>query len=307
MFTSRRGRVAALLAVAGLIAVSAGMQVVRDQQFATDQPSVPMLYVQSPAAVKRLTMSYAGLAADVYWIRAIQHFGGERSATDPKQQNYELLYPLLDIATTLDPQFNIAYRFGAIFLSEDAPGGPGRPDQAIALLQKGIAANPDKWQYYEDLGFVEYFARRDYPAAAEWFRKGSLVKGAPWWLKPLAASTLAQGGDRRTARALYEILAQSNENDFMQKDARRKLRQLDAVELRDAVQARIEDYKLRGGTAPFTWQRLAAARVVPGVPLDPDGFPFELVPETGEVRVNERSTLMPLSREFAAKPVVPQK
>ena len=45
--------------------------------------------------------------------------------------------PLLDLTTTLDPYFSIAYRFGAIFLSEASPGGPGRPDQAVALLAEG--------------------------------------------------------------------------------------------------------------------------------------------------------------------------
>ena len=34
------------------------------------------------------------------------------------------------MATGLDPYFNIAYRFGAIFLSESKPDGPGRPDLA---------------------------------------------------------------------------------------------------------------------------------------------------------------------------------
>ena len=53
--------------------------------------------------------------------------------------DYALLYPLLDITTTLDPLFNIAYRFGAIFLAEAYPAGAGRPDLAIALLEKGIA------------------------------------------------------------------------------------------------------------------------------------------------------------------------
>ena len=52
---------------------------------------------------------------------------------------YDLLYPLLDLTTTLDPLFNIAYRFGAIFLAEAYPAGAGRPDLAVALLEKGIA------------------------------------------------------------------------------------------------------------------------------------------------------------------------
>ena len=45
-------------------------------------------------------------------------------------RTYALLYPLLDLTTTLDPYFSIAYRFGAIFLGEPYPGGPGRPDLA---------------------------------------------------------------------------------------------------------------------------------------------------------------------------------
>ena len=73
-----------------------------------------------------------------------------------------MLYPLLDLTTTLDPYFSIAYRFGAIFLGEAYPGGPGRPDLAIALLQKGLAAQPEKWQYMQDLGFVYYWHMRDY-------------------------------------------------------------------------------------------------------------------------------------------------
>jgi tetratricopeptide (TPR) repeat protein len=301
MFTSRRDRVLGLLAVAVLLALATSVQVVRDRQFATDRPAEQqLLYVQSPTVMKRLTLSYAGLAADVYWIRAIQYFGSMRRSTDPNK-SYALLYPMLNIATTLDPRFNIAYRFGAIFLSEAKPGGPGRPDQAIALLEKGIAVMPDKWQYDQDLGYVHYWARHDYESAAQWFRKASEVPGAPWFLKPLAAHTLAMGGDRSTSRMLYTALAESPENAFMQNDARRRLRQLDAMDGVDALHAKIEAYTQRGGQAPFTWQRLVEARVVPGVPVDPDGFPFELGPYTGEVRVNDKSTLLPLPTELFQK------
>ena len=57
----------------------------------------------------------------------------------PPRPDYPLLYPLLDLTTTLDPVFNIAYRFGSIFLAEPYPGGAGRPDLAITLLEKGLA------------------------------------------------------------------------------------------------------------------------------------------------------------------------
>ncbi|HEY3884797.1 MAG TPA: hypothetical protein VGL62_06305, partial [Vicinamibacterales bacterium] len=154
--------------------------------------------------MKRLTLGNAGLAADVYWIRALQYFGAERLSPPSHVRTYALLYPLLDLTTSLDPHFNIAYRFGAIFLGEPYPGGPGRPDLAVALLQKGIAAQPDKWQYMQDLGFVYYWHLHDYQTAAEWFERAAGVPGAPNWMRPLAATTLAEGGQRGASRELWQ-------------------------------------------------------------------------------------------------------
>ena len=109
------------------------------------------------------------------------------------------------------PYFNIAYRFGAIFLSEGYPGGPGRPDQAIALLRKGISAQPTKWQYYHDVAFVYYWQLRDMEAAARWFRLAATQPNAPNWLEPVAATMLIEGGDRASARFLLQQILQSEE------------------------------------------------------------------------------------------------
>ena len=120
-----------------------------------------------------------------------------------------MLYPLLDLATTLDPRFNVAYRFGAIFLAEPRPGGAGRPDQAIALLKKGLAFNPGKSDYYHDIGFIYYWHLRDYQQAADWFDRGGRQPGAPFWLKTYAAVMLTRGGDRQASRALWTQIGQS--------------------------------------------------------------------------------------------------
>ena len=99
------------------------------------------------------------------------------------------------MATTLDPCFNIAYRFGAIFLSEPPPGGPVGPTSHCAAGE-GHRGDARKWQYIQDIGFVEFWARKDYKAAAASFERASKAPGAAWFLKPLAATTLAQGGQR---------------------------------------------------------------------------------------------------------------
>jgi hypothetical protein len=296
-----RGRLAllpALTIVTALIAATVAIQVYRDRHYRTDQTAEQILYIQSPEFMKRLVLSYDALAADLYWIRALQHFGGPRirGEKDPK---FELLYPLLDMATSLDPYFNLAYRFGSTFLSHGRPTGPGRPDLAIKLLEKGLRTQPQKWQYMQDAGFVHDWANQDYRAAAEWFERASRVPGSPAWLKSLTAVTLVQGGERATSRLIFRALAESAEDKWTRDDAARRLRQLDAMDQLDALRNVVAVYRARGGAVPMTWQSLAAAGYLRGIPADPDGFVYVLGPWSGDVSLDEKSTLLPLPVEKA--------
>jgi tetratricopeptide (TPR) repeat protein len=271
LFTNRgRSGIFATLGLVGLLgAVSVFVQMTRDRWYHTDKPFEQILYVRSPETMRRMALSYDALAADVYWIRALQHFGGARLGN----QRYELLYPLLDHATSLDPHFNIAYRFGSLFLAEPPPGGPDRPDLAIKLLRKGIEQNPHRWHYYQDAGFVYYFRYKDHETAADWFRRGSEIKGAPWFLKSLAANTLARGQDRGGARLLYQSIVETADNPFMKNDAIRRLRQLDTMDDMDLLREIVRRYRERSpGAQALTWQTLMAARILRFVPQDRDGF-----------------------------------
>jgi hypothetical protein len=295
-----------LLAAGLLLAAAIVVQMRRDRAYGTDVPATQVLYVQSPEVARRMVLSYDMVAADIYWIRAIQHFGGARRSSE-KEPTYDLLYPLLDMATGLDPYFNIAYRFGAIFLSQDKPLGPGRPDLAEKLLLKGLKASPTKWEYMHDIGFVHYWARHDYQTAAEWFERGSKLPGAAWFLKPLAAVVLAEGGERNTSRLLFRFLAESGESEWVRKDAARRLRQLDAMDATDALRQIVARYRARGGAAPITWPDLVRAGALRAIPTDPDGFVYTLDPSTGDVQLAATSTLRPLPDESPSRrPAVPR-
>lgn len=277
------------------LAAAIGLQVVRDRTYPLDRRDTErMLYVRSGEALKRIWLEFDALGADTYWIRAIQHYGGDR-LTGERTRKYELLYPLLDITTTLDPYFNIAYRFGAIFLSEGYPGGPGRPDQAVALLRKGIAMQPGKWQYYHDIAFVYYWQMRDFQAAADWFQRAAAQPDAPNWLQPLAASMLARGGDRTSARFLWRQLVNS-EQVWMRRNAERALMQLDALDAIEWLESLV-----RRETPPnraYSWSDLIARGVLREVPRDPTGVPFEIDPVTGDVSVSAQSGLHPMPIDF---------
>jgi tetratricopeptide (TPR) repeat protein len=280
---------AAALCLSAAVALHAA-QDARYPSPAIDRPE--LLYVRSGDTMRRLALDYDAFAADVYWIRALQHFGGERTSPSDHVRNYALLYPLLDLTTTLDPYFSIAYRFGAIYLGEPYPGGPGRADLAITLLRKGLAVQPQKWQYMQDLGFVYYWHLQDYKSAAAWFQRASEIQGAPSWLRPLAAVTLAEGGHRSASRALFGELAESEE-PWLREAARLRLRQLDAMDVIDGLQVRVALYQREHPGEPVTWQKLVAARLVPSVPVDSSGVPF-VIDATGRVTVARESSLFPL-------------
>src|SRR5437867_10474546 len=70
------------------------------------------LYISSPKLIKRVSLGYEGLLADIYWTRAVQYYGGLLH-NENVGANYELLWPLLNITTQLDPHIIPAYRYGA--------------------------------------------------------------------------------------------------------------------------------------------------------------------------------------------------
>ena len=296
----------AMALVAVLLAGSVELQALRERAYPIPDARVADLYVRSGDALRRLTVPYSALASDVYWIRSLQYFGATKRRLARAQgpvpppmlalDDYALLYPLLDITTSLDPRFNIAYRFGAVFLAEPYPGGAGRPDLAVALLQKGLREKADKWEYMEDIGFVHYWYVHDYAAASDWFRKASDVPGAPWWLKPLAATTLAAGGDRRSSRVMWEAIRASAEIDWLRQDAERRLAQLRALDDIDGLQQVVDAAARRTGRPPSGWDDLVRSRVLPGVPVDPARAPYDLSAE-GRVRLSASSPLWPLPEE----------
>ena len=254
-------------------------------------------WIQSPGLMRRLAVGFNAIWADIYWIRAVQYYGDTRLSED-ENKNYDQLYPLLDITTSLDPRFNIAYRFGAILLSEGFPNGPGQTDQAITLLQKGIREMPGKWHYFHDAGFVEYWWRRDSRAAADWFMKAAKLPDSPIWLEPLAASVLAAGGEREASRQAWLQLNQTADHEWIRQAARRGLLQLDAEGQIEILERLVHTFFDRNGRFPASWHEMTAARLLRQVPVDPTGYVYDLDAVTGTVTVGSKSTLFPLRRRI---------
>jgi hypothetical protein len=287
---------AAWTALVVLFAAVIGLQMIQAAQPPLATPegvTTNMLYVRSPQVLRRATLSFQALAADIYWIRAVQHYGGTKLSNDPNKQ-YDVLYPLLDLTTSLDPYFDQVYKFGSVFLAEPYPAGAGRPDQGIALLQKGLRTRPDRWELAQGIGFVYYWWLADYQNAAMWFNRAADMPHAPDWLRPLAAVTLAQGGNRASSRMLWTEIGRNADGDWLRNQSAFRLKQLDALDGIDFVERVVQQYRERTGVPPTSWDDMMRAGLLRGVPPDPTGVPFRLDPATGKVTLDPSSSLNPL-------------
>jgi tetratricopeptide (TPR) repeat protein len=254
-----------------------------------------ILYLNN-SVLKRLSLGYNGLLADIYWTRAVQYFGFRHHNGT---RNYNLLAPLLEIATHLDPHLVVAYEFGASFLAPAPPDGAGEPEQAIKLMEYGIQNNPDNWKLYYDLGFIYYMNLKDYPKAAQVFAQGAQRPNAHSFLRLLAAQMAQHAGEFATARLMWNATYQNTQDKFIQQNALEHLRALQVDEDVTRLQQAVARFGQRTGRLPASIAELANAEGLSAIPVDPEGHPYKLSPE-GWVQVR-----IPDDFPFATKGLPP--
>lgn len=244
--------------------------------------------LRSGKLMKLMSLEFAPLLADVYWTRVVQFYGNKHVRGNA---NLELLWPLLDITTTLDPNLLVAYRFGAMFLSQRAPSGAGRPDLAVQLIQRGIQANPEYWRLYEDLGFVYYFDMKDYQKASEAFLEGSRKPTAQLWMKVMAAKIAAEGESFSTSVFLWKDIYDSTTDPEIKKNAQLHLQLLRAKEDCRQLDLLADEYEKRLGRRPTRMSEMVQAGLLRALPGDPMGYAY-VFGENGKAELNLDSPLL---------------
>ena len=244
-----------------------------------------VLYLPSPNVIKRLSLGYNGLMADVYWTRVVQYYGGIHSGGGGK---YELLWPLLNIAAHLDPRLRQTYEYGSTFLAVKPPNGAGLPEKAVELVKYGISQNPDEWRLYYDLGFI-YYDLNDYRDAANTFLAGSKLPHTQPFLAVLAARMAEHGGELETARFLWQTTYETTNDKYIRANALTHLRALKADDDVVHLQLMVKAYKQRFGHYPAGFAEMAEEGFLRGIPVDPTGHPYKL--EAGQVLVSDPDAL----------------
>ncbi len=266
----------ALIAIPILFVAIAALQARIDVLSGSVTQQKEELVLRSGPLLEKLSIGYGPLLADIYWTRAVQYFG---SHMEKRSRSFDLLAPLLDIATTLDPKLIVAYRFGAVFLAEHPPGGAGRPDLAVDLVKKGIANNPDEWHLNYDLGSLYYMHLKDYQKASEAFLDGSKNPAAPAEFMKIVAARVAENGESlETSRLIWAELYNSTKDESVRQRALFHVQALDAQMALKKLNESSEEYWKKFGRFPTSIQQLHDAGLVQGDVKDPAGYPYVMGP-----------------------------
>jgi len=254
------------------------------------------LYLDGKTA-RRISLGFNGLAADWYWMRSLQYVGrkiindNDVPIDNLGLLNLKLLAPLLDTATTLDPEFQDPYEYAAIVLPAI------NVNEAIRITKKGIDANPNAWRLYHHLGYI-YWQQHDYAAASEIYGRGAQIESAPPWMEAMKAKMAADGGSRDTAREIYTRMFEQSSDEKVRDMARLRLLQLESLDQRDGLRKLLAAYQARTGKCPNSWKEiepvLRALRIAvdaAGAPHDPGGAAYVLRAGACEVELNPASEI----------------
>jgi tetratricopeptide (TPR) repeat protein len=286
MSASRRVNLVALavlfFSLAGAMATLYAMDRTRRRPAAKDE-----LYISSPRVLRRMSLGYTGLLADIYWTRAVQYFGDQHYGGSG---DFRLLAPLLEVTTQLDPKLLPAYEFGANFLAPKPPSGAGLPGAALSLMKYGIEHNPDQWRLYYNLGFLYYTEFKDYAKAAQAFKQGAALPVTNQFMPILAARMAQHAGEFDTARMLWVTTYQSTKEARIRQNAVEHLLALQVDEEVTQLEHVVERYRQQTGRLPESMSDLERAGFIHGTPADPKGNPYTLMPD-GRIEVQNPKIL----------------
>ena len=179
------------------------------------------LYLPSATFLRYASLGYRTMLADLMWIRATQYFGSQLEVRKATPEKHRFLYPLLDLAVSLDPHFMNAYRFGGLLLTVVK-----RYEQAIALYEKGYAANPDRWENPHDLGRLYYLELKDHEKALHWWGIANRLPGRPDYIPRFVPLLYLETGQREIAVELWLEMYRATDNEWLRGVIERHLQKL---------------------------------------------------------------------------------
>jgi hypothetical protein len=166
--------------------------------------------VYSAETLRFMSFGYARAMGALVWLRFLQQ-------TPPKKvekNEVSWIYRDLNSLSEIDPEFFPIYDLGGIFLSvitEDKRG-------AEQILLKGTRVFPERWRIRGNLGYHYQFELNEPEKAAEQYRIGAKLPGAPPLFALIASSFInSREGRERSIDFLEGMLRDTKDPDVRAK------------------------------------------------------------------------------------------
>lgn len=279
-------RTLVLLAVAAALA-SAKVAIARRLDLRRQLAPYDVTYVPRAAAVRWFSLAHPTLAANLYWLRAVQYMGEPRA----NARGWDKLFPLLDLVTDLDPRHGYAYQVGGNILA-----GAARIEESNRLLEKGIASVPERYILPFHRGVNAFLYEGDYARAGEWFERAALVPGAPLHMREAVMALYVKGDRADAAIRFLTHMIQQSEDPESRKALEAQLQQAQLERAALQIDAAVEIFRERFGYPPVWVQQLTTTGLLDTIPPDPYGGTWVLDEEgRAHSTVNPRRVMRPLT------------
>ena len=262
-----------LLVVLG--GATVGILAVVERQRPAMVRAAELAYLPKGEYLRVAVLGYRQMAADLIWLKAVQHFGELKQTTE----GYLWAYHAVDVLTDVDPKFSFAYQAAGIVLGVWA----NLPRESIALLTKGMRHNPEVWQLPFYVGYDYFYEVHDPVQAAKYLRIASELPGAPAYLPKLAARMTVEAGDPDAALEFLQRLYQQLQDERLRESLVQRMKEVVAERDIRFLEEGVRRYKSRYGKRPANLNDLVTKGIIQQIPEEPLGGVYELKPSDGTV------------------------
>ena len=263
--------IVAALALTLAVTVQAGIEA-RERE---DEAARPLLYLPSGKYLRFVALGFDELLSDLIYLWSIQFYSSYH--IDNRYDYLERIYS--GVISELDPHYLDPYLLGALIMNVEAH----RPDMALRLLDKGIEKNPDVWLLSFEAGFLCYNDIKDFSRAARYFEQALRAPDVHPLVRRMYAEMYNHAGDKATSLRVWSEIFETSEDDYVRRVAWNHVHDLKVEVELDLLRRAVTRYSERSGAPPPRLSVLGPVDGIAGVPLDPEGNPYEYDPVRGEV------------------------
>jgi len=151
-----------------------------------------------------MTAGFRATASDIAWVQLLQYVGGWILPDEDRPSEYRLLKDMTLRVTRIDPFYRRAYLYSAAMLAFF--NNIHRPQEAVAVLREGIAANPQYWPLQTMAAAVAFQEQDNFEPTARLLEEAIQHPDCPALTKSILANAYKTHGRPQDAARIWRLL-----------------------------------------------------------------------------------------------------